>query len=179
MWKCVYWEDMVHTYTLAHTTHNTVGNWRVCLYLCATLAKNLLDHTSNSVQDTNLAVWWPSVAGSLMVSTSLASTVQWFPLRTGLFDLSAELGECIGQGERPTGKTCNELWLIAPDSTFYLFSFWGIWSNKAYFSSLLYFAADSSEGVLKQRFWSASYILVRNTTILYMLCIKVEVMLWM
>lgn len=149
---------MVHTYT--HIQHIILqwGTGGFCLYLCATLAKNLPDHTSNSVQDTNWALWWPSVAGSLMISTSLAWTVQWFPLRTGLFDLSAELSECMGQGERPTGKTCNELWLIATDSMFYLFNFWGIWSNKVYLFSPLSFAAYSSEGVWKQRFLSTSYI---------------------
>lgn len=94
-----------------------------------------------------------------MTSTSLAQTGQWFPLRTGLFDLSAELVERMGQGERPagqpTGQTCDELRLIATDSTFYLFSFLVISSNSLFlFSPPLYFAASSSEVVWKQRFFN-------------------------
>lgn len=53
-------------------------------------------------------------------------------MRTDLFDLSAELVERLGQGERPAGQTCDELWLIATDSTFCLFSFLVISSNKPF-----------------------------------------------
>lgn len=73
-----------------------------------------------------------------MTSTSLAQTVRWFPLRTGLFDLSAELVVRMGQGERPAGQTYDELRLIAPDSTFYLFSFLVISSNKLFLFSAFY-----------------------------------------
>ncbi|CAB1444461.1 unnamed protein product [Pleuronectes platessa] len=60
-----------------------------------------------------------AMAGSLMTSTILDQAGQRFPLRTGLFDLSAELVEPAGQGERPdgqaTGQSRDELRLIATD----------------------------------------------------------------
>lgn len=157
-----YWEG-AHIYTHAHTLHSTTvrkpeGS---CVFKCP---KKLPDHTSNSAQDKNWALRWPSVAGSLMTSTSLAQTGQWFPLRTGLFDLSAELVESVGQGERPpgqpNGQTCDEFRLIATDSTFYLFSFLVISSNRFFFF-LSYSAASSSEVVWKQRFLTSNHKLGR------------------
>ena len=44
----------------------------------------------------------------------------------------------MGQGERPAGQTYDELRLIAPDSTFYLFSFLVISSNKLFLFSAFY-----------------------------------------
>lgn len=137
-------------------------SWRACVCLCATLSKKFLDHTSNSAQDTNWALRWPSVAGSLMTSTSLAQTVRWFPLRTGLFDLSAELVDCMGQGERPAGQTCDELRLIATDSMFCLFRFfWSFHRTGFFLFSPLYFAGSSSEVVWKQRFLTSNHKLGR------------------
>lgn len=157
----------MHAFTLMHIhyTAHQWGKWRVCVCLCATLPKKLQDHTSISAQDTNWARRWPSVAGSLMTSSSLAQTGQRFPLRTGLFDLSAELVERMGQGERPAGQpagqTCDELQLIATDSMFYLFCFLVISSNRFFLFSPLYFAASSSEVVWKQRFLTSNHKLGR------------------
>lgn len=46
-----------------------------------------------------------------------------FFTETGLVDLSAELVRCTGQGDRPAGRTCGELWLIVTDSVLFLLSF--------------------------------------------------------
>lgn len=172
MWKCVYSKDMVHTYTLAHTTHNTVGNWRFCLYLCATLAKNLLDHTSNSVQDTNWALWWPSVAGSLMISTSLSSTVQWFPLRTGLFWSICWAGRVHGSGWEAYWQDLQ--WTLVNCTWLHVlsFQFLGHLIQRGSFLSftLLQIAqrGSGSKGFGPHHI----HILVRNTHILYMLASK-------
>lgn len=122
-------------------------DWRVCVM--SNIAQKLLYHISNWVQDTSWALWWPSLAGSLMTSTMLAQTQQWFPLRTGLFDLSAELVERVGQGEgpagQPTSQTCDELWLIATDSIFKRISFLLI-SYCFFFYSPSFFCCVSLRG---------------------------------
>ena len=112
---CTHYHSCTHTHTLNNTA--VVKLEGLCVFMC-NIAKKLRDRTSNSVRD-KFSPLWPSVAGSLMTSTILDQAGQRFPLRTGLFDLSAELVEPTGQGERPdgqaTGQSCDELRLIAAD----------------------------------------------------------------
>lgn len=92
----------IWAFTSSICMHNK--NRRVWMYFCSASPPKLLHRTSKSTWDINCAVLWPSVAGSLMISTILAETVRRFPLRAGLFDLSAELVECMGHGERCAGQ---------------------------------------------------------------------------
>lgn len=57
-----------YTHTFMDIKYTAIRNWWIYLRLCATLDKILGHHTSNSVWDTNWALLWPAVVGSLMIS---------------------------------------------------------------------------------------------------------------
>lgn len=76
---------------------------------------------------------------------SAVAFFSFFFTETGLVDLSAELVRCTGQGDRPAGRTCGDLWLIVTDSVLFLLSFF--WSFHQVFRLLTFCCKYSSKVV--------------------------------